>query len=151
MQTTITVDQLAALLPEASVAQGSQFITIGVSTSNYKQAVETLKNKAGFDFFLNMTGVDNVPALEVRIHLRNTSTWQTIVVYTSTEDRENPVFDSLSHLWKGAGYFEREVFDLLGIRFEGHTDLRRIFLEDDYPGFPLRKDFIDPFNPPSER
>lgn len=150
MQTTITVEQLTALLPEATVAQGSQFITIEVPNNKYLATVEMLKQQR-FDFFLNMTGVDNLPALEIRVHLRNSATWQTIVVHTSTDDRENPSFDSIHHLWKGVGYFEREVFDLLGIKFNGHPDLRRMFLDDDYPGFPLRKDFVDPYNPPLEK
>ena len=58
------------------------------------------------------------------------------------DDHENPVVDSLSTLWPTAGFHEREVYDLFGIRFSGHTDMRRLFMEEGY-GFPLRKDFSD--------
>jgi NADH:ubiquinone oxidoreductase subunit C len=64
-----------------------------------------------------------------------------LVVKTKLESRE-PVVDSVSDIWKTAEFHEREIFDLFGIRFLNHPDLRRLFLEDDY-GFPLRKDFSD--------
>jgi NADH:ubiquinone oxidoreductase subunit C len=55
------------------------------------------------------------------------------------------VIGTVSDLWKAAEYFEREVFDLFGITFENHPDLRRLFLEDDWVGYPLRKDYKDAF------
>jgi NADH:ubiquinone oxidoreductase subunit C len=58
------------------------------------------------------------------------------------DNRENPQAETVSDIWKTAEFHEREVFDLFGIRFLHHPDLRRLFLEDDY-GFPLRKDFSD--------
>ncbi|HEY4978555.1 MAG TPA: NADH-quinone oxidoreductase subunit C, partial [Candidatus Acidoferrum sp.] len=54
---------------------------------------------------------------------------------------QNPAVDSLMPVWPGANWLEREVFDLFGIKFEGHTDLRRILLPDGFQGFPLRRDF----------
>ena len=60
-------------------------------------------------------------------------------------DRENPTIDSLTALYPTAEYFEREIFDLFGIRFNNHPNLKRLFLEDDY-GYPLRKDFRDEIN-----
>jgi len=60
-------------------------------------------------------------------------------------DRENPTIDSLTALYPTAEYFEREIVDLFGIRFNNHPNLKRLFLEDDY-GYPLRKDFRDEIN-----
>jgi NADH:ubiquinone oxidoreductase subunit C len=60
-------------------------------------------------------------------------------------DKAHPVVPTVSDLWKAAEFYEREVFDLFGIHFENHPDLRRIFLSDDWVGFPLRKDYKDTF------
>ncbi len=151
METTTTVEQISALLPDAAVTQGSQFITIAIPKDSYAGVVKKLKEELSFDFFLNMTGVDNQPEIEIIVHLRNSATRQSVVVHTSSDDRENPAFDTISDIWKGAGYFEREIYDLLGVKFNNHPDLRRMFLEDEYPGYPLRKDFVDPYNPTPEK
>ena len=59
------------------------------------------------------------------------------------EERNNPTIDSVTELWAGAEFMEREIFDLYGIQFTNHPNLKRLFLEDDFVGFPLRKDFAD--------
>ena len=68
------------------------------------------------------------------------------VVKVSVDSRDNAVIDSVSDLWLSAVAFEREIFDLLGITFNQHPDMRRIFLEDNFKGYPLRKDFVDEVN-----
>ena len=62
-----------------------------------------------------------------------------------TPDRENPEFQSVTDIWKTADLHEREVYDLLGIKFTGHPDLRRLFLDSSW-GYPLRKDYVDDIN-----
>ena len=59
-------------------------------------------------------------------------------------DRENPVIPTVEGIWKAANWHEREAFDLFGINYEGHSDLRRILLPNDWEGYPLRKDFVTP-------
>jgi len=59
-------------------------------------------------------------------------------------DRANPTIDSVSSVWKGAIFQEREVYDLMGVVFTGHPDLRRILLPEDWEGYPLRKDYVIP-------
>lgn len=151
MEQNITIEALATDFPQVTVTQGSQFVTLTAPLSQYRNVMQTLKEKYHFNFLVNMTGVDEMPALALINHLRNTATNQMIVVRTATDDRNTPAIDSLAPLWPAAIYFEREVFDLLGIHFNDHPDMRRLFLEDDYPGFPLRKDFIDPFNSPENK
>ncbi|HEX3940426.1 MAG TPA: NADH-quinone oxidoreductase subunit C, partial [Acidobacteriaceae bacterium] len=68
-------------------------------------------------------------ALKERIRLR------------SMVDEPDPTIDSITPVWAGANFYEREVFDLFGIRFTGHPDLRRIMMPDDWKGYPLRKDY----------
>jgi NADH-quinone oxidoreductase subunit C len=62
-------------------------------------------------------------------------------------DEDDPVVPSLTGLWPGANFFERETYDLMGIRFTGHPDLKRLLLPDDWEGHPLRKDYVQPFEP----
>jgi NADH:ubiquinone oxidoreductase subunit C len=69
-----------------------------------------------------------------------------VVLKVKTPNRENPVLDTVSDIWKTADFLEREVYDLLGINFKNHPDMRRIFLEENFPGHPLRKDFVDEVN-----
>ena len=79
-------------------------------------------------------------------HLESTKYHHCIVFKTKTTNRENPVLDSISELYKGADFLEREVYDFFGITFKNHPDMRRIFLDDDWVGFPFRKDYKDEVN-----
>jgi NADH:ubiquinone oxidoreductase subunit C len=83
--------------------------------------------------------------MTVVYHLESTEFRHLIVLKSVLSDRENPAIDSLTALYPTAEYFEREVFDLFGIRFNNHPNMKRLFLEDDY-GYPLRKDFRDEIN-----
>lgn len=69
------------------------------------------------------------------------------MVSTRTTNREKPELPSVSDIWKGAEFNEREVYDYYGIRFIGHPDMRRLFLRDDWVGYPLRKDYDESLNP----
>lgn len=96
-----------------------------------------------FDFMACLTGLDNSPAqdtLEVVYHLESLVYEHRIVLRVFTA-RAAPTVPSLSHIWRTADWHEREAFDLLGIQFEGHPDLRRILLPQDWEGHPLRKDY----------
>jgi NADH-quinone oxidoreductase subunit C/D len=107
-----------------------------------------LRNDKGMDFLRCVTGVDEAEAgLGVVYILENTSTGENVTVRCMTSDREHPELPSVSDIWKGADFNEREVFDYFGVRFTGHTDMRRLFLRDDWVGHPLRKDYDDTLNP----
>ena len=69
-----------------------------------------------------------------------------MVLKVKISDRENPAVDTVSDIWKTAEFHEREVYDLFGIKFNNHPDLRRILLEEDWEGYPLRKDYKDEVN-----
>ena len=103
------------------------------------------REETQFDFLFCLTGVDYGQDLGVVYHLRSTIYNHSIVLKTRTSDREHPQLDSVADIWKTADFHEREVFDLLGIRFTNHPDLRRLFLDNSW-GFPLRKDYVDDIN-----
>ena len=84
--------------------------------------------------------------LGVVYHLESTALRHSIVIKTQTADRENPVIDSVYDIWATAEFHEREVFDFFGIEFTNHPNLKRLFLTDDWDGFPLRKDYEDNIN-----
>ena len=102
----------------------------------------------GFDFLRSLTGMDwGEEGFGVVYHLESTATGENVVLRTVTPDRENPVLASVCDLWKGAELNEREAFDYFGIRFLNHPDMRRLFLRDDWVGYPLRKDYDPSQNP----
>lgn len=115
-----------------------------VAQPDYVPLVGFLKQSAtlAMDFLLQVTAVDRMDRFEVLVHLLSCSHGHKIFLRCAV-DRQRPEIPSISHLYGGALWHEREVFDLFGIRFAGHPDLRRLFLEEDFPGHPLRKDFHD--------
>jgi NADH-quinone oxidoreductase subunit C len=99
--------------------------------------------KTYFDFLFCQTAVDYTTRFEVIYHLTSTTFRHDLVVKIKLEDRENPELESVYPLWKAAELYENEIFDLFGIRFLNHPNLRRIMLGDEWPGYPLRKDYTD--------
>jgi NADH-quinone oxidoreductase subunit C len=95
----------------------------------------------GLDYFNFVTAVDYYTYFEVVYYLTSLEHNHSIIIKTRCYDRESPAVPSVTGLWQGADFQEREIFDLMGIRFEGHPNLKRIFLWDGFPGHPLRKDF----------
>jgi NADH-quinone oxidoreductase subunit C len=132
---------------ELVVSEGKQFCEVVVQPSRLRNLALILKDheSARFDFLFCLSGVDYKQELGVVYHLRSTVYGHTIVLKTMTSDRNRPLLDTVADIWKTAEFHEREVFDLLGIRFYGHPDMRRFFLEPS-AGYPLRKDFTDDVN-----
>ena len=120
---------------------------INIPLAEFKSKMEDLR-KEGYDYLRSLTGMDwGEEGLGVVYHLEKTSTSENIVVKTLTQDRESPNIPTVSDIWKGADFNEREAFDYLGIQFVGHKDMRRLFLRDDWVGYPLRKDYDESQNP----
>jgi len=93
-------------------------------------------------YLVSITAVDRLDHFEVVYHLHSLAHNHMAILKVRALDHENPAVPSLTPLWPGALLQEREVYDLMGIRFLGHPDLRRIFLWEGFPGHPLRKDFL---------
>ncbi|MCF8273768.1 MAG: NADH-quinone oxidoreductase subunit C [Flavobacteriaceae bacterium] len=136
-------------IPELEFSEeGSQFLNILVTPEHLHQLMTDLKtnNETSFDYLFCLSGVDWQPELGVVYHLESTTHRHSIVVKVKTDDRENPMFDSVCDIWKTAEFHEREVFDFFGIKFKNHPNLKRLFLTDEWEGFPLRKDYEDDIN-----
>ncbi len=111
-------------------------------------ALTTLRDKCGFRL-LELGGTDYLgyprrdpskARFEVHYVLLNQETHERLILKVGVDD-PNPTIPSAVPLWLGAGWMEREVFDMYGIRFEGHPDLRRILMPEEFAAFPLRKDY----------
>jgi NADH-quinone oxidoreductase subunit C len=138
---------IKTLAADAEIKEGKQFLEVTLPPSALYSLAKQLKEKeeAQFDFLFCISGVDYGKDLGVVYHLRSTVHNHTIILKTRTADRENPEVDSLCDLWQAAEFLEREVYDLVGIKFKNHPDLRRLFLDNSW-GFPLRKDYVDDIN-----
>lgn len=138
---------LKALDPEPGIIEGKQFTEVTVIPAKLHALAIQLRNlkELQFDFLVCLTGVDYGKELGIVYHLRSTVHGHAVVIKTRTADREHPEFDTVSDIWKTADFHEREAFDLLGIKFANHPDLRRLFLDTSW-GFPLRKDYVDDIN-----
>ncbi|HEX2921957.1 MAG TPA: NADH-quinone oxidoreductase subunit C [Bacteroidales bacterium] len=130
-----------------TVTEGKQFVELTVPPSKLHATAARLRDdqETLFDFLFNQSGVDYKQGLGVVYHLRSTVLGHSIVLKTIIADRLDPHIDTVSDLWKTAEFHEREIFDLFGIKFDNHPDLRRFFLEKT-AGHPLRKDYVDDIN-----
>jgi len=99
--------------------------------------------ECAMDCLSNETGVDYKDRIEVVYHVFSYRHRHSCVLKVRLP-RDNPSVETVEEIWRSANWMEREIFDLLGVTFEGHTDLRRILMPEDWPGYPLRKDFVEP-------
>jgi NADH-quinone oxidoreductase subunit C len=127
-------------------------VTVTVTAANYLEVARTLKNAPGcqFEQMIDLCGLDysDYRAGEwdglryaVSVHLLSISLNQRVRLKVFAPDDDLPVVDSLTGVWSAANWFEREAFDLYGIVFEGHDDLRRLLTDYGFIGHPFRKDF----------
>ena len=117
-------------------------LTLTIARDAIRAACTTVQ-AAGYNAFQDVTAVDwypSAPRYQVSYHILSHS-YKEMIRLRVMVDEADPSVDSITPVWPGANYYEREVFDLFGIRFEGHPNLRRILMPDDWQGYPLRKDY----------
>jgi NADH-quinone oxidoreductase subunit C len=133
--------KLEAELPGSVVESSGN--TIIVKEEFLFKVSSFLNSTPGYDFdYLNViTAVDYQTYFEVIYNLVSVKHNHGLIVKTRLTNREKPELPSIVSLWKGADFQEREIYDLFGISFTGHPNLKRIFLWDGFQGYPLRKDF----------
>jgi NADH-quinone oxidoreductase subunit C len=135
-------NSVAYLTPDSKKFDSS----ITVETSHIFKVVEFLKNnkETSFNSIHCISGVDYMEYMEVCYMLTNydPNAIRNLILKVRVTDRINPSVDSIVDIYAGANFLEREVYDMFGIKFNNHPDLRRILCPDDWQGFPLRKDYV---------
>ncbi len=134
--------QITEHLPEAVIEASGEAIL--VKSQSIFDVAEYLKSSPELDFdYLNyITAVDYYDYFEVVYQLTSMKHNHSVILKTRCHDRSNPVVPSVVGLWRGADFQEREIYDLMGISFEGHPNLKRIVLWEGFEGHPLRKDYL---------
>jgi NADH/F420H2 dehydrogenase subunit C len=145
-------DQNAALMRElAPISQitgkavsptlyKGDYLGLSVERENLVAVCRFLRDQLSFDLLSCISGVDMLDHLETVYHLRSTTRGQLLQLKVRL-DHEKPEVDSVVSVWQTANWLERETYDMYGIRFTGHPDLRRMLLDDDFEGYPLLKNF----------
>jgi len=155
MTTKLEVLQLAlekALGEGASISAALGEVTVVVKAADYIQAMQTLRDDPTlrFEEMIDLCGVDYSQYGEgtwdglryaVTVHLLSLANNWRVRVRTFAPDDEMPIVQSITPIWRAANWYEREAFDLYGILFDGHGDLRRILTDYGFIGHPFRKDF----------
>lgn len=119
-------------------------MTVIANSQSLYQVAEFLKDSSGFefDYLANLTAVDYIDYLEIVYHLVSLKHNHSLVLKTRCYERENPSIPSVVKLWRAADYQEREIYDLMGIAFDGHPNLKRLLLWEGFEGHPLRRDYL---------
>lgn len=132
---------------ESIAALGAEYVLdLVVPREKYTAVINFLKHHGtlGLDYLIELTAVDWKDHFDVVVHLLSTASGHKVFLRCPLPRDEQAEVDSLAAIYRTAEWHEREVYDLFGIKFAGHPDMRRIFLEDEFVGHPLRKDFSDP-------
>jgi NADH-quinone oxidoreductase subunit C len=134
--------QISERLPDAVVDTTDAAVL--VNGNSLLDVGSFLKNTPGldFDYLTTITAVDYYQYFEVTYLFVSIEHNHSLVIKTRCQGRDNPTLPSLVGLWRSADHQEREIYDLMGITFEGHPNMKRIVLWSDFQGHPQRKDFM---------
>jgi NADH-quinone oxidoreductase subunit C len=142
LQGTEIARQITANVPNAVTEANDKFVVVEPQT--LRDVASFLKTMHGleFNYLSSVTSVDYYSYFEVVYHLVSLKHNHSMVLKTRVYGRENPTVPSVVSLWRSADLQEREIFDLMGVRFEGHPNMKRIVLWEGFQGYPLRKDYL---------
>jgi len=140
-------ERITGLLPAAVFEESTEWLTVQTGTEGFRPFIEQLRKEADLqmDYLFCLTAVDWKTHFTVVYHLTSTQYRHVLVVKVKV-DKADAAIDTVSDIWRTAEFHEREAYDLMGISFTGHPDMRRLFLTPDHVGYPLRKDYEDPVN-----
>jgi NADH:ubiquinone oxidoreductase subunit C len=138
---------LETMFPSPVFEEGGEWTTVSLDAAAWSEAARQLRFTQGleFDYLFCVTAVDWRTHFTMVYHLSSTVHRHTLVVKIKL-DHESPGIASVADIWRTAEFHEREAYDLMGVVFTNHPDLRRLFMTDDWKGSPLRKDYEDPVN-----
>ncbi|MDP9229138.1 MAG: NADH-quinone oxidoreductase subunit C [Bacteroidota bacterium] len=140
--------KITDLLPTATFEEGGEWLNINIEPQDWLSLAQQLRTTGTlyFDYLFCLTCIDWMTQLTMVYHLTSTKYRHNIVV-KSKLDRNNPEIETVSHIWRTADFHEREVYEMFGVNFLNHPDLRLLILPDGWEGKnPMRKDFEDPVN-----
>lgn len=147
MTTPLDVKNISELIEKEAPSSIIEALDNGVivKPENIQAVCRALKETKGFefDYLADLTAVDGDGYMEVIYRLTSLELNHSAVIKARTEGRDNPSVPSVTSVWRGADLQEREVYDLFGITFTGHPNLKRIFLWEGFEGHPLRKDYAN--------
>ncbi len=146
---------ISAILPSATYDETGEFLNVIIASTELLPLMNELRSKSefNFDYLFCLTCIDWKDHLMMVYHLLSKTHNHTLVIYVGVfegagrkakiSDTVNAQIETVCNIWRTAEMLEREVFDLFGVKFINHPDLRRLFLTDDWNGYPLRKDYVD--------
>lgn len=142
LSTSKIIQTLKQELPGLEISGNESWVTVNANQINKVSRI--LKNSDGLDFsYLNaITAVDYIEYFQIIYHLTSMRNNYSCVIKVRCDGRTNLELPSVIDVWKGADLQEREIWDLMGIKFSGHPNLKRILLWEGFDGHPLRKDYL---------
>jgi NADH-quinone oxidoreductase subunit C len=136
---------VSALFPAVTYDESGEFLNILVDAADLKPLMLALRNNKeySFDFLFCLTCIDWKAHLMMVYHLLSKTHRHNIVVKAKIADVNNPQIETVCDIWQTANFHEREVYDLFGVKFLNHPDMRRLLLDENWEGYPLRKNYVD--------
>ena len=136
---------LSALFPAITYDETGEFLNAFISLAEFRALMKTLRHNKDleFNYLFCLTCIDWKTHLMMVYHLMSRMHKHVLVIKVKLDNVKNPETETVADIWKTANFHEREVFDLFGVNFKNHPDMRRILLDDAWDGFPLRKNYVD--------
>ncbi len=136
---------ISAHIPAATFDESGEFLNVIIASEELLPIMKELRSNRDleFDYLFCLTCIDWKDHLMMVYHLLSKKHRHVIVIKAKITDVNDPQIETVCGIWKTAEFHEREVYDLFGVKFINHPDLRRIFLMDDWEGWPLRKNYVD--------
>ena len=139
-------EYISSIAPAATFDETGEWLNVIVDSTQLKPTMAALRTgKMQMNYLFCLTCVDFKTHLTMVYHLSATTHRQSIVIKANL-NREQAVIETVCDIWRTAEFLEREVFEMFGVDFTNHPDLRKLILEDGFKGYPLRIDFEDPIN-----
>ena len=140
--------KISNLLPVVEFDESGEWLNMNVAVGEWKNFAAQLRHSSelNFDYLFCLTCIDFKTYFTMVYHLTSSSARENNVVVKVKVDRTNPEIETVSDIWLTAEFHEREVYEMFGVNFLLHPDLRKLILPYDWEGYPLRKDYEDPIN-----
>lgn len=137
--------EIISNLSSATFDESGEFLNVLISSEELFPLIKTLREKTelDFDYLFCLTCIDWKDHLMMVYHLMSRTHKHQLVIKAKIANRTQAEIETVCNIWRTAEFHEREVYDLFGVKFLNHPDLRRLFLDEDWHGHPLLKDYTD--------